>query len=357
MKYEHLSVQCALIKQSMRRPAVGDLKLIQNARSSVRSVCVHACVHACTRVWRDPSFNLMMTFTLTSKSMCRSILTGLVTNWLLSVFQAVRCRWQMLSSSWVRSERLSTKPRPRRCNWAGSHSCGRRATRGSSPFTKASRHSTFASSTACWSLEAWTGSYACGTPSFLGEKKRIWWDLWNMQIYLKKKKKSSSPLISLFRKPTGILKGHSAPIAYLSISSEDSQIFSVSTDGTAKVIHGSSLGWMDGWTDDGWALRRPIFHFSNAFASHVALALNPLCIISCFRPIPGRSYPLSSCMLTQFSLQPFFFFFGNCPPEMNLRCKGTRLTLNFEWFCPCQGNDGWPWVTQQLFPDKNPAAP
>lgn len=69
---------------------------------------------------------------------------------------------------------------------------------------------------------------------------------------MSKKKNASSLLpISLFRKPTGILKGHSAPIAYLSISSEDSQIFSVSTDGTAKVIHGSSLGWMDGWTDDG----------------------------------------------------------------------------------------------------------
>lgn len=133
------------------------------------------------------------------------------------------------------------------------------------------------------------------------------WEEKNLMGFMKyakcqKKKNASSLLpISLFRKPTGILKGHSAPIAYLSISSEDSQIFSVSTDGTAKVIHGSSLGWMDGWTDDGWAWRRPIFHFPNAFASHVALALNPLCIISCFRPIPGRSCPLSSCMLKQFS--------------------------------------------------------
>ncbi|XP_026150668.1 WD repeat-containing protein on Y chromosome [Mastacembelus armatus] len=36
-------------------------------------------------------------------------------------------------------------------------------------------------------------------------------------------------------KPTGILKGHSAPVAYLCISSEDSQIFSVSTDNTVKI--------------------------------------------------------------------------------------------------------------------------
>nr|XP_020468764.1 WD repeat-containing protein on Y chromosome-like [Monopterus albus]XP_020468765.1 WD repeat-containing protein on Y chromosome-like [Monopterus albus] len=36
-------------------------------------------------------------------------------------------------------------------------------------------------------------------------------------------------------KPTGILKGHSAPIVYLCISSEDSQIFSVSTDNTVKI--------------------------------------------------------------------------------------------------------------------------
>uniref|UniRef100_A0A3Q2CWZ6 WD40 repeat domain 95 n=1 Tax=Cyprinodon variegatus TaxID=28743 RepID=A0A3Q2CWZ6_CYPVA len=38
-------------------------------------------------------------------------------------------------------------------------------------------------------------------------------------------------------KPDGILKGHSAPIFSLCISSEDSQIFSVSTDNTVKVIH------------------------------------------------------------------------------------------------------------------------
>ncbi|XP_031719292.1 WD repeat-containing protein 49 [Anarrhichthys ocellatus] len=36
-------------------------------------------------------------------------------------------------------------------------------------------------------------------------------------------------------KPTGILRGHSAPIVYLHIVSEDSQIFSVSTDNTVKI--------------------------------------------------------------------------------------------------------------------------
>ncbi|XP_053176161.1 WD repeat-containing protein on Y chromosome [Scomber japonicus] len=36
-------------------------------------------------------------------------------------------------------------------------------------------------------------------------------------------------------KPTGILKGHSAPVMYLCISSEDSQIFSVSIDCTVKI--------------------------------------------------------------------------------------------------------------------------
>uniref|UniRef100_A0A3B4WQR1 WD repeat-containing protein 49-like n=1 Tax=Seriola lalandi dorsalis TaxID=1841481 RepID=A0A3B4WQR1_SERLL len=36
-------------------------------------------------------------------------------------------------------------------------------------------------------------------------------------------------------KPTGVLKGHSAPIIYLCISSEDSQIFSVSIDSTVKI--------------------------------------------------------------------------------------------------------------------------
>ncbi|XP_069563383.1 cilia- and flagella-associated protein 337 [Brachyistius frenatus] len=38
-------------------------------------------------------------------------------------------------------------------------------------------------------------------------------------------------------KPTGILRGHSAPIVSLCISSEDSQIFSVSTDNTVKIWH------------------------------------------------------------------------------------------------------------------------
>ncbi|CAJ1065070.1 WD repeat-containing protein on Y chromosome [Xyrichtys novacula] len=36
-------------------------------------------------------------------------------------------------------------------------------------------------------------------------------------------------------KATGVLKGHSAPIVYLKVSSEDGQIFSVSTDNTVKV--------------------------------------------------------------------------------------------------------------------------
>ncbi|KAM9318753.1 cilia- and flagella-associated protein 337 [Pholidichthys leucotaenia] len=38
-------------------------------------------------------------------------------------------------------------------------------------------------------------------------------------------------------KPTGILKGHCAPIASLHVSSEDSQIFSVSVDCTVKIWH------------------------------------------------------------------------------------------------------------------------
>uniref|UniRef100_A0A3Q1F7K6 WD40 repeat domain 95 n=1 Tax=Acanthochromis polyacanthus TaxID=80966 RepID=A0A3Q1F7K6_9TELE len=42
-------------------------------------------------------------------------------------------------------------------------------------------------------------------------------------------------------KPTGVLKGHAAPIVFLCISSEDSQIFSVSTDNTVKVICDSFL--------------------------------------------------------------------------------------------------------------------
>ncbi|XP_038817832.1 WD repeat-containing protein 49 [Salvelinus namaycush] len=43
-------------------------------------------------------------------------------------------------------------------------------------------------------------------------------------------------------KPTGVLKGHSAPIFYLFISSEENRIFSVSMDNTAKIwdIHDQS---------------------------------------------------------------------------------------------------------------------
>jgi len=36
-------------------------------------------------------------------------------------------------------------------------------------------------------------------------------------------------------RPTGILKGHDAPVSYLCIFSEDGHIYSVSTDKTAKV--------------------------------------------------------------------------------------------------------------------------
>uniref|UniRef100_A0A3B5L426 WD40 repeat domain 95 n=1 Tax=Xiphophorus couchianus TaxID=32473 RepID=A0A3B5L426_9TELE len=41
----------------------------------------------------------------------------------------------------------------------------------------------------------------------------------------------------LIRKPTGILKGHSAPIFSLFISSEDGRIFSISRDNTVKIWH------------------------------------------------------------------------------------------------------------------------
>ncbi|XP_077064208.1 cilia- and flagella-associated protein 337 isoform X1 [Siphateles boraxobius] len=39
------------------------------------------------------------------------------------------------------------------------------------------------------------------------------------------------------KRPTGILKGHDAPVSYLCISSEDGHIYSVSTDKTAKIWH------------------------------------------------------------------------------------------------------------------------
>ncbi|XDV32103.1 hypothetical protein PO909_002992 [Leuciscus waleckii] len=38
-------------------------------------------------------------------------------------------------------------------------------------------------------------------------------------------------------RPTGILKGHDAPVSYLCICSEDGHIYSVSTDKTAKIWH------------------------------------------------------------------------------------------------------------------------
>ncbi|KTF76443.1 hypothetical protein cypCar_00039268 [Cyprinus carpio] len=41
----------------------------------------------------------------------------------------------------------------------------------------------------------------------------------------------------VLRKPTGILKGHTTPVSYLCIASEDGHIFSVSTDNTAKIWH------------------------------------------------------------------------------------------------------------------------
>ncbi|XP_073779939.1 cilia- and flagella-associated protein 337 isoform X1 [Danio rerio] len=39
------------------------------------------------------------------------------------------------------------------------------------------------------------------------------------------------------RNPTGILKGHSAPVAYVCVTSENGHIYSVSTDNTAKIWH------------------------------------------------------------------------------------------------------------------------
>lgn len=138
----------------------------------------------------------------------------------------------------MRSERPAIKVRSRRSNWAGCHSPGQHATRGFSSSTKVSRHLTFVSNTACWLPEAWTGSYACGTRTFLGKKTEFRRISVELLVLIMHGVLFRSPFS---RKPTGILKGHSAPINYLSISSDPSQIFSVSTDGTVKVIHNSSL--------------------------------------------------------------------------------------------------------------------
>ncbi|KAK3531893.1 hypothetical protein QTP70_034402 [Hemibagrus guttatus] len=56
-------------------------------------------------------------------------------------------------------------------------------------------------------------------------------------VSLRKRQESELELaeLKMLRRPTGILKGHTAPIFYLCISSEDSHIFSVSTDNTAKI--------------------------------------------------------------------------------------------------------------------------
>lgn len=105
-------------------------------------------------------------------------------------------------------------------------------TRRHSALTKESRHLTFAGSTVCWSPGAWTDLCACGTHIFQGEKSQ-----WILQVYLDLLGMSDIFFpFSFSRKPAGILKGHRAPISYLCISSEDSQIFSVSVDNAVKVI-------------------------------------------------------------------------------------------------------------------------
>lgn len=102
--------------------------------------------------------------------------------------EVVCCLWRTPSSSWVRSERPATKVRPRRSNWAGLHSSGRHSTRQFSASTKASRRSTSVRSTACWSLEAWTDWYACGTHISLGEEPELSGFTLRRVTSLKKKK-------------------------------------------------------------------------------------------------------------------------------------------------------------------------
>lgn len=135
------------------------------------------------------------------------------------------------------------KVKPRRSNWAGLRSSVHRVTRQFSTYPKVSRPLTFVRSTAFWSLEAWTGWYACGTHIFLGEEPEFS-GLYSRQLTINPK---ASPLglVFRFRKPNGILKGHSAPITYLHIIPENGQIFSVSIDCTVKVIYDSFVYFCD----------------------------------------------------------------------------------------------------------------
>lgn len=133
----------------------------------------------------------------------------------------------MRSSGWLRSGRPAMKGRSKRFSWAGRRSFGRHMTRLYSALTKESRHLTFAGSTPCWSPEAWTDLCACGTHISQGEESHKISGLPGQMLYFP---------FSFSRKPTAILRGHCAPISYLCTSSEDSQIFSVSTDNTVKVI-------------------------------------------------------------------------------------------------------------------------
>jgi hypothetical protein len=47
---------------------------------------------------------------------------------------------------------------------------------------------------------------------------------------------------SLSRKPTGVLRGHRAPVMYVHVAFEENKVFSMSADNTVKV--GSSHGLM-----------------------------------------------------------------------------------------------------------------
>lgn len=205
-----------------------------------------------------------------------------------------------------------------------------------------SRHLTFASSPACWLPEGWTDSYACGTPSFLGEKNYCNWG-WckvvrclNSWFYLSGSQLACWRAI-LLPSPTS--------------ASPQSTVASSQSPPTALQKWFIAPRW------GGWMSRRMMDETGRGqyFNFPMGLPFTLLwhgihCLIHLVCPLVDCCVLYTAACWCSLSLQCFFS--GSCPPEINRRCKGTRLILIFEWFCPCQGNDGWPWVTQQLLPDK-----
>ena len=115
-----------------------------------------------------------------------------------------------------------------------------------------------------------------------------------------------------FSKPTGLLRGHTAPIFHLFICPEDDRIFSVSTDKTVKVCRPTEENRLMKGQDSVECLRLvvPRQDFKMSTTILFCLLINPRLRSKDSESIHGQSK--CSKLITQFAVVFWYSLKGSC---------------------------------------------